>query len=59
MGHALGLKVIAEGVEKAEQLEMLKSFRCDEVQGFIFGKPLMAADLVERFLRRDARPDKG
>jgi EAL domain-containing protein (putative c-di-GMP-specific phosphodiesterase class I) len=45
LGQSLNLKVIAEGVETAEQLAMLKEFGCDEVQGYFFSKPVPAADL--------------
>lgn len=40
MAHALGLKVIAEGVETAAQLALLKSADCDFAQGYFFSKPL-------------------
>lgn len=50
MGHALGLKVVAEGVERPEQLDALKEYLCDEVQGFIFGRPQTATDFVQRYL---------
>jgi diguanylate cyclase (GGDEF)-like protein/PAS domain S-box-containing protein len=40
LAHALKLKVVAEGVETAEQLRLLKSLHCDEFQGFLFGKPV-------------------
>ena len=49
LAHSLGLKVIAEGVEDAEQLEVLRQNHCDEVQGFYFARPLTVTDL-ERFL---------
>lgn len=39
MGHGLRLKVVAEGVETAEQLEFLRGLKCDAVQGFLFGTP--------------------
>lgn len=45
LGQSLSLKVIAEGVETAEQLAMLKEFGCDEVQGYFFSKPIPASDL--------------
>jgi EAL domain-containing protein (putative c-di-GMP-specific phosphodiesterase class I) len=40
LGHALGVIVIAEGVETAEQLEYLMSVGCDVLQGYLFSKPL-------------------
>ena len=49
--RALGLKVIAEGVETDEQAKMLRLLRCDELQGYLYSKPLKAAE-VEAFLRR-------
>jgi EAL domain-containing protein (putative c-di-GMP-specific phosphodiesterase class I) len=49
LGHSLNLRVIAEGVETATQLQFLEVHRCDEVQGFYFGKP-MPADEFTQFL---------
>ena len=43
MAHALGLRVVAEGVETDAQHDMLLALRCDELQGFLYAKP-MAAD---------------
>lgn len=42
MGHSLGLKVLAEGIETPNQLDILKQLDCDEGQGFLFSKPLPA-----------------
>lgn len=42
MAHKLGLTVIAEGVESAEQAEILKSLLCDEIQGYLLSRPLAA-----------------
>jgi EAL domain-containing protein (putative c-di-GMP-specific phosphodiesterase class I) len=40
MGHALGLTVIAEGVETREEWTLLKDFGCDAFQGFLFARPV-------------------
>lgn len=42
LGKSLNLKVIAEGVENEAQQEALKQYGCDEVQGFLYSKPLLA-----------------
>lgn len=53
LGHALGLTVIAEGVETQEQLEHLARLGCDVVQGFLFSKALSTEDFHE--LLKDQR----
>ena len=40
MAHALGLRVVAEGVETDAQRDMLLALRCDELQGYLFAKPM-------------------
>ena len=47
MGHTLNRKIIAEGVETEEQLDILKAYRCDEIQGYFFSKPLAADDFTD------------
>ncbi len=42
LGHNLGLKVVAEGVETEQQLAFLRENNCDEAQGYWYGKPLQA-----------------
>lgn len=44
MGQMLKMKVIAEGVEKQEQIDYLKSISCNEYQGYYFSKPLSSKD---------------
>lgn len=46
MSHQLGLKVVAEGVETASEVETLKSFGCDNGQGYYFAKPVAAAEFA-------------
>lgn len=47
LGHSLGLKVIAEGVETVAQLAQLRKKGCNEMQGFLFSRPVPAADMTQ------------
>ena len=49
MGKALGLTVVAEGVETVEQANFLRERDCDEMQGYLFSKPVPAEDVPELF----------
>ncbi|MDG6777180.1 EAL domain-containing protein [Thiomicrorhabdus sp. zzn3] len=44
MGHSLGIKVLAEGIETPQQLEILRALGCDEGQGYLLSKPVSAKD---------------
>jgi len=50
MAHAMGLKVICEGVETREQFEFLREHECDLVQGFYFSKPRTVDKITELFI---------
>jgi len=47
LGHSLGLKVVGEGVETEAQLKILQKLGCDEVQGYLLGRPMAARDFVQ------------
>ncbi|WP_232321570.1 EAL domain-containing protein [Picosynechococcus sp. PCC 7117] len=46
MAHNLNLKVVAEGVEDEGELEFLTRFNCDEIQGFLFSRPIKAEEFL-------------
>jgi EAL domain-containing protein (putative c-di-GMP-specific phosphodiesterase class I) len=50
MGHSLGLQVVAEGVENAEQSAFLRGTGCDEAQGYFFGEPVLADEMNVQLL---------
>jgi diguanylate cyclase (GGDEF)-like protein/PAS domain S-box-containing protein len=55
MAHKLKLKVVAEGVETAEQLAFLRRQHCDIGQGYLFDRPLPVAQLIQRLQRYPGR----
>lgn len=59
LGHSLRLKVVAEGVETAEQLHFLKANGCDQIQGFYFCKPMSAEDITPLIQRNHDSIERG
>ena len=51
MGHSLGMKVVAEGIETEEQLELIKGFGADEGQGFYFSPPVSEEEFAKLLMR--------
>ena len=51
LGHELGLKVVAEGVETLANYEFMQQHQCDEIQGYYFSRPVPAPDM-EKLLRK-------
>ena len=45
----MGLKVVAEGVETREQLEFLRHYKCDEIQGYLFSKPVKPHEFEKKW----------
>jgi EAL domain-containing protein (putative c-di-GMP-specific phosphodiesterase class I) len=45
MAHGPGVSVIAEGIETMDQLGMLRSYGCDEGQGYLLGRPVLGSEV--------------
>jgi len=56
MGHALGLTLVAEGVERRSQADLLRGQGCDAAQGWLFGRPVPPEVIDELFRGSSARP---
>jgi diguanylate cyclase (GGDEF)-like protein/PAS domain S-box-containing protein len=54
LAHTLGIPVIAEGVESAEQVDFCRDKKCDAMQGFFFSPPLPASDLTPLLMKQAA-----
>jgi len=57
LAHALGLKVVAEGVETQRQRDVLLGLRCDELQGYLFARPMPAQMLTVWAMKDDEDRD--
>jgi EAL domain-containing protein (putative c-di-GMP-specific phosphodiesterase class I) len=51
MSKSLGIRTIAEGVETEEQLNVLMNLGCDQVQGYLLGRPVPAKDFERLFMK--------
>ena len=58
LAHGLDLNVVAEGVETEEQRKLLRLLRCDQMQGYLFSKPVAKAEL-EKLLRSEMASNAG
>ena len=58
MAHNLGMKVVAEGVEEQDQVDLLQSMQCDIIQGYIFSRPLAAVDVPDILNQFNRSPEK-
>lgn len=52
LAHELGLNVVAEGVETEIQLEILREYKCDQIQGFLFSKPVPVKEFTQLLGRK-------
>lgn len=53
LAHSLGMEVIAEGVEKDRQVEILKSANCQKAQGYLFSKPVPIEHINETYMQHE------
>ncbi|MGC1440633.1 MAG: EAL domain-containing protein, partial [Burkholderiaceae bacterium] len=59
MGHKLGCTVVAEGVEETAQADLLHSWNCDQMQGFMYSRPLSSDDAMQLLARQRQDIDAG
>jgi EAL domain-containing protein (putative c-di-GMP-specific phosphodiesterase class I) len=55
LGRAFNMETVAEGVETAEQLQILRHMKCDLAQGYLFSRPVPAADVPSVIARLESR----
>ncbi|MCF5936300.1 EAL domain-containing protein, partial [Xanthomonas perforans] len=54
LGHALGMQVVAEGVETVQEDALLRQQGCDEIQGYFYSRPLSPRDMAQWLREADA-----
>ena len=59
MGHRLGMRVVAEGVENLAQLALLREYGCDALQGFYFSRPVPAEEFTLMLRQGKSLEDNG
>jgi diguanylate cyclase (GGDEF)-like protein len=57
LGRGLGMLIVMEGVENPEEVEILRDFNCDIIQGFVFARPTVASQALAFARDRDAQSD--
>jgi EAL domain-containing protein (putative c-di-GMP-specific phosphodiesterase class I) len=55
LARAFNMKTVAEGVETAEQLQKLRHMKCDQAQGYLFSRPITAADVPSVIARLESQ----
>ena len=55
LGHTLGLRVVAEGVEREAEASVLREAHCDELQGFLYARPMPAEALAPWLAQHQGR----
>ena len=61
LGRGLGMTIVAEGAEKVAEVEILRSFRCDMVQGYVYARPMIGSEAIAfaQIKDHDAAADAG
>jgi diguanylate cyclase (GGDEF)-like protein/PAS domain S-box-containing protein len=59
LAHSLGIQVIAEGVERTDQADLLRNMNCDQIQGFLWGRPQPAESVPSLILAKRVRFAEG
>ena len=57
LGKSMGLEVVAEGVETSAQLNLLREYGCEQIQGYYFSRPLPADEFFDWYMRQKTRRD--